>query len=218
MTISNKVERLKAIGLKRKTSVYDGYYNLDHFHSGRYESDYVSPYSKSSGNVDSPIVILLQDWSSYENLAKDFNSEIAQLGYNPKLQTNKNLQILLSNVFALEISDVFVTNVFPFIKGGNMSANIPVKDINRAFSDFCIPQINIILPKLVICCGSKVYGSAINHFGKEKKKKYNVNESFSVAKMIFCHQRHPGATATNTNGGIGVAIKNWQIMKTNFYR
>lgn len=217
MAVPNKVERLKEIGLKRKSSIYEGYYNLSHFHNGQYDSDFVSPYSKSGGNSDSPIIILLQDWSSYESLSKDFDPTTARLGYTPKLQTNKNLQILLTTVFALDIADIFVTNVFPFIKSGCMTANLPIRDINKAFTEFCLPQINIIIPRLIICCGSKVYGSAINHYEKPQKKKYDVNESFSSANMVFCHQRHPGATATNTTGGINMAIENWRIMKARHY-
>ena len=115
--------------------------------------------------------------------------------------------------FELEIHEVFVTNIFPFIKKGGLSSNLPQRDIDRAFTEFCIPQINILSPRLIICCGAKVFKAAINHFIIVRQTKHPVGQRFKIAEMTFCYQRHTGAPATNTTGGIDMAITNKQQNK-----
>lgn len=138
---NTKLSRLKELGLKRQQNCYAGYYSIAEFHNVKYESDFVSPYSKSACNVNSEIFILLQDWLGYDKNSGPFLPNAAKLGHSPNLPTNKNLKVLLTETFGLQLQDVFATNVFPFIKPGKMNAGILKADIFRAFKDFCYPQI-----------------------------------------------------------------------------
>lgn len=211
-----KIDALKNLGSLRKRNCYFGYYPISYFHHGGYESEFVSPYTNTAGNENSWIMILLQDWSSFDSLSKAFDKEKARLGYTPNLPTNRNLVKLLKSVFDLSIEDVFVTNVFPFVKKGGMSAKIPQQDFNRSFKEFCFPQINIVNPKMVICCGKQVYEACLSNFNKPFKKNYLIGENFMDNDIRYYHQRHTGATATNTNGGIETAIINWIKMREHF--
>ena len=213
---SEKRNRIIALGKKRKNSCYENYFQISHFHEGKYESIYVSPYTNSANNVNSSIVVLLQDWSSENSLLRPFDQKTAKLGYTTDFPTNRNLKDLLKSTFDLNFEDVFITNVFPFIKKGSISSNIPQQDMNRAFTEFCYPQIDIIKPKLVICCGKKVYISALNHFNKSKKNLQAVGNNFHENNIVFYHQRHTGRIATNVSGGIDVAKNNWKEMTSIF--
>jgi hypothetical protein len=214
--LDQKIQALKNLGTLRKQSCYSGYLPISHFHNGKYESEFVSPYTNSAANVDSWIVILLQDWSSENSLARSFDAETAKIGHTLRFPTNRNLKAILETVFSLRLEQIFATNVFPFIKRGSMSSPIPSYDINKAFTDFCFPQIQIVRPKLVVCCGKQVYESAHNYFKMPKGKLQPVGNYFENNGIIYYHQRHTGATATNTSGGLPEAFSNWKKMKETF--
>jgi hypothetical protein len=104
-----------------------------------YECDYVSPYTKTAGNVDAEVMVMLQDWSSDERLSGPFREDSAKLGYTRHLPTNQNLSRLLNATFGLTIRDIYGTNLFPFIKLGPMSAAIRREDLVAAAHQFAIP-------------------------------------------------------------------------------
>jgi hypothetical protein len=214
--LDQKIQALKDLGTLRKRSCYSGYLPISHFHDGKYESQFVSPYTNSAANADSWIVVILQDWSSEVSLARHFDAETAKIGHTPRIPTNRNLKAMLKIVFSLSLEQIFVTNVFPFIKRGLMSSPIPSNDMNKAFSDFCLPQIRIVRPRLVVCCGRQVYESAQNYFKMFREKIQPVGNYFETNGVMYYHQRHTGAIATNTNGGLNTAISNWRKMKETF--
>jgi uracil-DNA glycosylase len=94
-----------------------------------------------------------------------------------------------------------------------MQSFIPQHHLDKAFVDFCLPQLQILQPKLAICCGRQVMQSALNYYNLRDQKLIAVGTHFKGGNITYCYQRHPGATATNTNGGISVAISNWQNTK-----
>ena len=209
-----KLKQLREIGRKRRYSCYDGYQNIGEFHNGKYETEFVSPYTKSAGNPNSPVVVLLQDWSSADRLNGNFSQNISDLGYSPELPTNRSLSQLLMTVFKLELKDVFVTNVFPFIKKGGISSRLIKKDVNKAFEEFCYPQIKIIAPKLVICCGKEAFTASATFFKIPVKNLLPVGNKFNVDNTMFYHQRHTGYFSLEMNGGITKAIHDWTEMKS----
>jgi restriction system protein len=125
---------------------WPGYGQIGDYHDGAYECDFVSPYTKSAGNVDAEIFVLLQDWSSDEALRGPLDPDCARYGLTKIFQTNKRLIELLRHHFDVELGDVYATNLFPFIKKGNMSSSIPMRDLVRAAQEFALPQLcHIIL-------------------------------------------------------------------------
>lgn len=112
----DKLAELHTLGNLRKQMAPEGFQSIAEFESGAYDSDFVSPYTKGAGNVDSPIVVLLHDWCSADFLAGPFNEPLARLGRDPKLPTNRNLEALLTSHFGLRLDEIFATNVFPWIK------------------------------------------------------------------------------------------------------
>jgi restriction system protein len=120
-----KYEALRAIARKRTASIPQGYRGIGEYHSGAYECMHVSPFQRSAGNVDSPIVLVLQDWCSDDYLSGPRNEDLITLGYDPRLPTNVNLIKLLRAHLGLDLDDVYVTNLFPFIKPGGMTNAVP---------------------------------------------------------------------------------------------
>ncbi len=120
---------LMELGLKRQRTKWPGYAGIGDYHSGVYECEHVSPYTKSAGNVDSFIMVILQDWSSDKFLRGPVDDGARDLGRTPRLPTNRNLERLIRNHFGLELRQIYATNLFPFIKMGDMTNTIPNRDL-----------------------------------------------------------------------------------------
>jgi restriction system protein len=134
---------------------FKNYKRLGDYHG--FECAYVSPYSKGAHNLDSDVLILLQDWSSDEVLTRSRGP--SELGRDPGLPTNKNLDVLLESSFGMKLSDTYATNLFPYIKLGGLSSRIPFGDLVYAAVTFALPQIRIVAPKLVVCLGKNTYNA-----------------------------------------------------------
>ena len=132
---------------------------ISDYHDSGYECDHVSPYTKTAGNVDAEIMVVLQDWASHDALKGPFSNDSATLGHTPHLRTNRNLTRLLHKTFGLSLSEVYGTNVFPFVKPGGMSAAIPQRDLVATAKRFTLPEIQIVNPRLVICLGLATFNA-----------------------------------------------------------
>lgn len=150
--MTKQTEMLALARLRQRTR-YSGHKCISDYHAGGYECDFVSPYTKTAGNIDAEIMVVLQDWASDEFLSGPFHEPSAKLGHTPSLPTNRNLVRLLKQTFGLTLEDIYGTNVFPFVKLGGMSASIPQADLIGAARQFALPQIRVVNPKLVICLG-----------------------------------------------------------------
>ena len=189
----NKSQELLNLAKLRQKTIYDGYKSIACYEKGFYECDFVSPYSKSAHNVDAEVFVILQDWSSDDNMygrCQDTN----RLGYTPSVKTNITLINLLKDYLSLGLQDTYTTNLFPFIKMGGMSANIPIKDMRKAAGQFTLPMINIVKPKIAIALGRKTFNS-LSDACVEKKE--SSSESFIYQGTKVFHQPHPAARISN---------------------
>lgn len=160
MTATEKSSQLKALAQQRKLDRLQGHSCVGDFHGGAYDRhDHVSPWSISACNVDSDIMVFLQDWSSEESMSGPLDVPAATIGHTPTLPSNRNLKKLLKTYFDKDIRDTYVTNVFVFIKPGRMSAPIPIRDLMYSAKKYAIPQIDIMKPRLVICLGGSTYNA-----------------------------------------------------------
>lgn len=200
--MSNKRRALQTLAKKRQLSRWPGYKNIGQFHQGAYECLHVSPYTKSANNVDSPIMVFLQDWTSEESIRRGRDDDCVQFGYTPSLPTNRNLIRLLMTSFGLDLNEVFATNLFPFIKPSHMGAAIPRRDLVRAAEEFGLPQMRIVRPRLVICLGLPTFNALREACGQPPLKPLNtaINSPFSFEGMRIWCQAH--------TGGRGQAMRN----------
>ena len=122
------------------------------------DCEFVSPWTKSACNLDADLMIVGQDWVS-EPFLREHSDVLRQLGYDPKLPTNKNLQDLLRDQFGLSLSEVYATNVFIYVKSGDMSASLSMHDLTDCAERFLLPQIEIVRPQMAICLGQKTFAA-----------------------------------------------------------
>src|SRR5947208_787319 len=100
-----KQKGLRALARKRQRTRWHGYKNIGDYHHGVYECLHVSPYTKSADNVDSPIMVFLQDWTSDDSIRRGIDKNCIALGYTPSLPSNRNLIRLLLTHFGLSLAD-----------------------------------------------------------------------------------------------------------------
>ena len=174
----------------------------------------VSPWSVASCNLDSDFMIVGQDWLSEDKLST-VNEEILNVGRDESLDTNKNLKKYL-NGLNLDIEDVFSTNLFPFVKPGNMSSSIPVADFDYAFENYLKPQIKIIRPKVIVALGASVFKQFFRASGDKSYRSFS--EMIKIGHVDFLNSRvfpvyHPGKMGTNNAGSFEEAQKLWDAIK-----
>lgn len=213
----SKQSELLALAKLRQRTRYPGYKCIGDYHSGAYECDFVSPYTKSAGNVDAEIMVMLQDWSSDDSLSGKFDEPSAKLGHTPSLPTNPNLSRLLNETFGLGLRDVYGTNLFPFVKLGGMSESILHADLVKAARQFALPQISIVNPKLVICLGLVTFNALRRACDLKPCSNMHsaIDSHFSIdAVRVWC-QAHTGALGQNNRnkGGVNHVSDDWHRMK-----
>ena len=212
----NKEKLLLELTKKRQATRLDRYNNIGDYHDGIYECDYVSPYSKSAHNVDAEVMIILQDWSSDKSLSGPICMDSVTFGHTLLLPTNRYLKELLKEHCGLELEDIYGTNLFPFIKTGNMSAHIPTKDLKLAALEFALPQIDIISPRIVICLGLATFNAL--RLATNLKPLKTLSEAIPSpfqyhSSTIYC-QAHTGQLGRNNRnrGGVDRVNKDWKVM------
>lgn len=218
MCISDK---LLSLAKKRATTKPVGYKNISDYHDGIYECEFVSPYSKSAHNENSQILVMLQDWISDDVLSGPPIREAVELGRIPSLPTNRNLERLLSAHFRLNISDIYATNLFPYVKSGNMSGNIPFSTLRWAAREFAIPQIKIIQPVLVVAMGLNCFNALAVELGDVRRGSIGeaIDRPIDVgASRVWC-QAHTGALGQMGRNRLlpGKTDQDWSVMASWYY-
>jgi len=213
----DKIARLEELATLRREAAWPGFRSLIDLHGGIYEGPHVSPYTRGAGNVESPIVLLLQDWCSAEFLAgltKPQRETLAELGRAPWLPTNRNLVTLLHERLGTTLEACYATNLLPFIKAGRMSGAVARKDLQRAAKVFAVPQIRIVRPTQVICLGTQVFRS-VRHalelpiaLGRGSP----VGTSFVWEGIRIWCQAHPGGLGCARRGGVAGLHADWAAM------
>ncbi|MHB1156330.1 MAG: uracil-DNA glycosylase family protein [Phycisphaerales bacterium] len=207
MTAEGKKLALLDLARKRQQATWPrererGHLNLSdaEFYGGRFECDYVSPYSRCAGNVTSDILVFLQDWTSNAPKKECELCDMAKYGRTPSRITNKKLDRLLETHLKRSIEQVYATNLFPFIKRGSMSQGIYLKDLSRAAAEFALPHIKILRPKLVIVLGMASW-NAISRcaigLGSAGTLASAIESPYPYAGALLWCQAHPAGRAKN---------------------
>jgi hypothetical protein len=209
----DKETELLTLAKRRQATRWPGYKCIGDYHAGAYECNFVSPYTKTAGNVHAEIMVMLQDWASDEVLCGPFHEPSANLGHTPSRPTNRNLTKLLNTIFGLTLRDIYGTNLFPFIKLGGMSAPIPKMDLLAAARQFAVPQIRIVNPRLVICLGLVTFNALREASSLSQSQDLNsaIESPFSIGPTRIWCQTH--TSRPSNRGGFDRVIDDWRRMK-----
>lgn len=217
--MASKKDRLLELAILRKNSRWNGYACIGDFHNGIYECSYVSPYTISAHNVDSPLMILLQDWASSDVLSGPILHERYQIGHDPKRTTNIRLKKLLLKHFKCTLDDTYATNVFPFVKYGPMNARIDTAFLIKAATEFAARQIEIVTPRYAVCLGKVAFNAVAAAARQPRAKSLGdaISSPFMLgATKVWC-QSHTGQMGVNNRGGFEIVSKDWAAMAEEFF-
>lgn len=139
-----------ALAHERASTRWPGYRQPEDF--GYDFRAWVSPYTKGACHSGG-IALVLQDWASSDALSKKWSSDIQEFGRDPQLLTNRRLEAILKSVFGCGLPDVYATNIFPFVKGGSISAPLAHNDVIAAARRFALAELAIARPTTVIAVG-----------------------------------------------------------------
>lgn len=211
--ISMKIESDSLASLKGK------YFKVSDFNDGiYYDPDYISPISKSAHNLNSKVLIILQDWASYDFLiSQDHTPEKIKTGIDLSLPTNKRLQLYLLNYFGINFYETYAINLFPYIKLGNISALIPIHDYLYSIENFIEPFIKSFEANIVIAVGSTNY-NILRRF--KKISKINIKDTyldpFKIGNSVVLGVPHTGGMGTANAGGEDKVKSIWKKLSDNY--
>ncbi len=156
---------------------------------------------------------MLQDWASDGFLIGPLHEPSVKLGHSPSLPTNRNLIRLLKTTFGVTLKDVYGTNLFPFVKPGEMTGDIPERDMVPAARQFALPQIRIVNPKLVICLGLATFNALRQACDLRASRPFSsaIENPFDIGMTRVWCQAHTGARGQNNRnrGGVSRVPDDW---------
>jgi restriction system protein len=199
-------EGTTAVGYSRN------YKKLGDFHDGAYdEDDYVVPWAKSAFNLDAEIMLVAQDWASEDFLSGDLDLEQQRLGHAAHLPSNRNLFQLLGRQLDLTFADTYATDTFVFVKPGSMTTRIVGRDLALSATNYTLPQIRIIRPKIVVCVGSAAYNALRRTLGLGYA---TIRDAFDQPPFVYedttvVGVTHTGGSSTAFAGGFDVLQAQW---------
>lgn len=199
---SSKAPSLRALARKRQTQRLPGHRAISDYHEGAYECDFVSPWTKSASALNADLMVVAQDWASDEYLAGPFRPYLTKLGHDPRLPTNINLFGLLLHHFGVRFDQVYGTNLFPYVKLGEMNSPIPTKDLLFCATEFLLPQVEILRPKLVVCLGLRTFNAVRNatSLNSVSNVAAMVALRFRIGTSVVTGVAHTGSFGMNARG------------------
>lgn len=156
-------------------------------------------------------MVVAQDWSSADVLARPPDSFVAERGFDPTFPTNRQLDKLLLRHFGMTRDQCYLTNLFPFIKSGGASASIPFRMLVNSARLFTMREIEIVAPGLVICLGLRTFGALRVAASQDwpMKMERAIDSPFLLsASRVHC-VAHTGSRGMNNRGRDKVDL-DWQ--------
>jgi hypothetical protein len=214
--MSPKIEALRRLVRKRIELAPSSAHELSRFEGGIYDVGFVSPISKTAGNVDSPYVIVLQDWAGDAHLKKvgadvAWREAVIREGRDSRLPIHPGLDEFCQTVLGCSVRDIYVTNAYPYVKRGGMSAGLYRPDLQRAVEQILLAELDIVRPRCVIVAGKTATDAIRRAVGLPERKWADcIGDSFVARGMSFWPQAHFGGRGVAQRGGRDIVRRDWR--------
>jgi len=114
----------------------------------------------------------------------------------------------------IPLSDLYITNLFVFVKPGGLSANIPIRHMTYSASKYGLAQIEVIRPKMVLCLGGATYNGVRRALGVRPVK---IGAGLAMPPISYCEANiyglsHTGGLGVKNAGGIGSLHDQWKTI------
>jgi len=160
-------EYQRIVYLRKSCKVCEGLENPSRVANGVFDSCEIGPWSRWQGNLESPIMLVAQDWGHVGNFEK-------QKGVDNNSETNKMLKNLLE-IAGVAVSlpldnngakSLFCTNAILCLKKGGDQAPVDSNWYRNCGPRFLKPLIEVVKPRVVICMGQRAYETVMISYGQ----------------------------------------------------
>ena len=167
-----------------------GYAHIESFHGGIYQTwDYVVPWTKSACNLNTSIMLVLQDWSSVNELRRaPIDWHQVATGQSKSFSTNARIRALLRQYFDLSFCQTYGTDIVPYAKPGDRRSFIPKQFMIDCALNFTLNEISIVKPCVVLAIGIQVFNSLYAAFKDGEPPPSNV-DFFDIIRGGTCETR-----------------------------
>lgn len=211
----NKIEEYRRLVNERKECHRCiGLTNPANFNGGCFDSEQIGPWSLWQGNLNTPLMVVGQDWGTTEYFERNHGRDIYG---NP---TDLNL-IKLIGAIGFSIQDVylpegqnvlFFTNAVLCLKSGNLQAKV-----QRGWfidcASFLRRQIEIVDPVAVVGLGRLAYEAILSCFNLKTgqfRSEVEIENGRRLSNGIHVFAvYHCGAKGTNMNRPMDKQIMDW---------
>jgi uracil-DNA glycosylase len=191
---------------------------------GRYDRDHIGPWSTWQGNINSPIVVIGQDWGNPEIFEKSKGLEPifteTDRGTDGMLvDLIKSIGIIIDRPKDHETTGtLFFTNAILCLKQGNLQAPVKEEWFEVCGREFLKPLLEIIKPIVVITLGEKAYRALEVSYCLDRSEFRRVVDK-SAGIPIFGETRlfpmyHCGRRILNTHRKIDQQRIDWARVAT----
>lgn len=144
-----------------------GLVNASAVRDGVFDSDHMSPWTASFGDLHARVIVVGQDWGDQRAFEKQAGRDW------PSSATNRMLRTLMASAGLAvpdtgqgESSGVFLTNaVLCFRTAGGCQGPVQSQWFQNCGSRFLRPQIELINPGAVVCLGQRAHGAVLAAYG-----------------------------------------------------
>lgn len=215
MPSTKEIEYTALVESRRACAVCQGLQNPAVVCDGAFDSAEIGPWSRWQGRLDSPIMVVGQDFSdaAYFKRWKGVDQ--------PDNPTNRNLCKLLGSV-GVDITDVaaqgnrgqaFFTNAILCLKRGGMQGKVQDSWFANCGSRFLRPQIELVRPKVVVGLGERAFNAVLAAFQLPAQRLRDAVASPGTRLLpgiIGVAVYHCGARVTNISRPLSTQMTDWQ--------
>jgi DNA polymerase len=178
--MSSKSEAYERLVIARKQcNSCQGLLNPANCANGFFDSSEIGPWSKWQGNLDSPILVIGQDWGDVGSFQKQSGKE------SDTNETNKNLITLLSQIGiklmppsqTIGRGEIFLTNAILCLKSGNSQSKVENQWFKNCGTLFLRPLFKVVKPKAILCLGKLAFETVATSYGLSTPKFSDVVNS-----------------------------------------
>jgi uracil-DNA glycosylase len=214
-TLNRETTYRSLVAARRSCAACAGLRNPAAIAGGAFDHGEIGPWSAWQGRLDSPIMVVGQDYSDDRYFERRKGIE------DPSNRTNLNLVTLLGSIgFPVTMpgerrgrGEAFFTNAILFLKQGGMQA--PVRDewFRNCGTRFLRSQIELVRPNVVVGLGERAFNSVLAAFDLPKQRLRDaILESGTrlPAGAMAVAVYHCGARVVNVTRNLPRQRQDWQ--------
>ena len=210
---------MELVAKRKKCRLCSGLTNPSHVADGRHDRNHIGPWSCWQGNIDSPIVVIGQDWGNSQVFAdadgvEPFCSEADRNTNGMLVDLLRSIGIKIERPKGQEtIGKLFFTNAILCLKHGDAQAPVREEWFDTCGIEFIAPLLLILEPIAVVTLGEKAYRALERTFNLNQTDFRRVVDN-PIGIPLFEKTRlfpmyHCGRRILNTHRKIDQQLKDW---------